>query len=767
MLQELLLSLSGHPSPLLAAPPAPDEGDNFLHSLLSPAEAALLKSLFEDLGSKHKNIRNNATKISTLHPSTVCRAVSTSVVSTHLADFQRRILEVEKDILEENSTIVGAYNAVPLSGLVGAFDGWARKLEWLSALTQYIQAPEASGSGGGAQQKQPSCTAAMLIKRLRDSTRTGYPDIEQMALDLVRVAEKTWLKQVSSWVLYGRHPEAFDFFIVPEADEGNRVGVASTYSLSAALAPDFVTLPTANSILFIGQSLNHIRDRKGLEQDLTSKMTAPELSLIPNHLAHLSTLRFPISSTGFSAAISAIRLSLSQNALQKLLPMPKVTEILHVLKDFFLLQRGEFAVALITAADDRLTSRNQRNVGQRLKSSNKSVGELASLTIKEGEVHAVLARTWTTLASLQSNEYDDVDQEVELARDLMGLSIKSVDAGSANSAGMRRERAPLISFDDLLLPSSTVLSLRVPPPLDMFLTSSDVDSYAHIHAYLLAIRRAHFRLSKLFLLSVLRRDHPSPKPCKALGALARRREQGNFRTKTMRPIWATIGSAAFFLAEIGEYFQGQVIQDSWATFYSWLVPIGAPETRANDSNLPPLSYRPGSSQAGSRPMSSGASNEQSALHDPESLTHAHRKYLTSLEHSLLLDDEKFTTHLRRHMTAIDHMSALMQRLNDVQQNLNLETDGSVEYASPHYASEEANLLAELKAASLKVASGVQGLIDSLRNIDNSRTGGRGSTISMEAMDNGFVPWSGGGVDRLLLKLDYGDTEKLASQQFNE
>ena len=48
-------------------------------------------------------------------------------------------------------------------------------------------------------------------------------------------------------------------------------------------------------------------------------------------------------------------------------------------------------------------------------------------------------------------------------------------------------------------------------PQDRFLTPPDVDTYLYIHAYLLAIQSAHFRVTQLFALSVLRREYPAPK----------------------------------------------------------------------------------------------------------------------------------------------------------------------------------------------------------------------------------------------------------------
>ena len=790
MLHELLLSLSGHPSPLLKSGSQVLES---LHPVLSPAELALLGSLAEDLGGKHKSIRDNTTAISASHTSAVCRAVASAIISIHLAKFQRRIIEVEKDILTDNAKIVGAYNIVPLSAVVGSFEGWPRKLEWLQDLVQFIQAPVSSAATRVADREE-ACTAAMLISRLRDSIHTGYPDIEEISTSLVQAAETAWLKQVSAWVLYGRHPGEEDFLITSGDANGNDSSPLDAYKIAEALLPPFVTLHAANSVLFVGKSLNHIRERQRSDVESSFSNTSPELALLPAHLAQLSSLKSPISAASFSAAIGAIRFSLSQNALQKLLPITKVLDLLYILKDFFLLDRGEFAVALITAADDRLNARNRRE-----KMSNKTPSaledNLAGLTIKEGEVHAVLTRTWAALASLRGDQdNEEVDEELDRARELIRLSIKSIDASGVQSRDHNREKAT--AFDDLLLPSSTALSVKVTSPLDLFFTIVDADIYSRIHAYLIAIRRAHLHLSKLFLLSKLRREYPCPRAPTHMDQkgrtdiLERKRQLSNQRTRALRPAWARLGSATFFFAELSGYLQGEVIERSWSAFRSWLTP--SITDRPNSSNgsfalsSTPAFPRPSSSsRLGSRPTSSRASNESArrCLYDPETLAQAHKSYLIALERSLLLDNVTFTRPLRRLMTATDHITALMQRLNTIQTNLDIETDPTSDPTSTatnttsHYPAEEQQIMADLRTSLPRLSNGVQELVGVLRDIDNARTSDSSNSSkapeprttpeeppltlepSLNAPDT-YTPWTSRSLDRLLLKFDYKNVEAL-------
>lgn len=758
MLHELLLAISGHPSPLLSPLIGKTNGGEF-QDLFSPAESALLRSLATDLGEKQKWIRDRATTISIKHHSTVCRAVATTVVSTHLVRFQQRILEVEKDILEENPNIVGAYNIVPLSGLVCAFGGWARILEWLWGLVQFIQPSEECEQNSTGQ---TSCTGNRVIERLRESTFTGYPDIEQISSELVKVAETAWLKQISAWVLYGRFPAhaGADFFITCDGSRDKLGVLIYSYGINSALIPSFVTKSTANSILFIGKSLNHIRDRNSLTTNSSPKAISPDLALLPEHLAHLSSLISPITSASLSAAIGAIRFSLSKNALQKLLPMSKVLELLRILRDFFLLERGEFTIALLSAAEERLAARHNRSLER---FGREGPDELSNILIKEGEVSAVLARTWATLESLQSthgDEEEEVDADLDLARELLNLSIKSASADStAHGKGQANLAVSATTFDDLLFPTSTILSIRVPSPLDLFLAPSDVDIYSNTHSYLLSIRRAHLRLSKLFALSVLRRDHPSPKaPSHSnhnarFETLARMRQRADHRAKCMRPIWAIAGHAAFILAELGEYFQGEVVKSSWEEFLAWLEPTSHENDPSGLVSL--LSLNMSVSSTRTNPLQLGNTSTPPSLHDPESLALAHRNFLLYLIHSLLLDDASFTHKLKAFMNSIDHLFALMNRLNTVQQNLDLETDVGLVDTFADYVVEEREIHRQLQDSRSAIAAGVEGLVQALRDIDSARAAGSRHQRDPNLVENdGFVPKAGGGVDRLLLKVDY-------------
>ncbi|QDS72587.1 hypothetical protein FKW77_001268 [Venturia effusa] len=740
MLHEILLSLSGHPSPLFDAPKTADDDLDF--PLLSSQERALLSSIGR-LSRLHRQVRDHAATISASHPS-ICRAVATAIATEHLARFQRTILDVEAKILKKDATSVGAYNIVPLAGVVGEFDQWTRLMDWYWELTCFIQPVKSL--------KATPCTGSDLIDKLRHEAQTGYPDVEEASLSLSKVAETAWLRQLSTWVLYGRLPAfgAHDFFL--KQHEGQ--SVAPEYEMTTSLLPKFVTTDTASSILFVGKSLNQIRV-KGVSQDAGNvRKAGSELDLLPIHLRYLSQLALPISSAALASAISAIRLSLSRNTLQQLLPLSKIIQLLTLLREFFLLGRGEFVVSLINEADERMRSRNRAT-------STKLPENLKSLLIKEAELTTILNKTFTVLSSYVDDE-EGVDDILELARSLLHLTLaKSSSSKSKPPATPRKVSST--SFCDFLLPTETKLTLDIPSPYDLFISPADIATYSALQSYLLSIRRAHMRLSDLWRQTRLRRVHPAPlgppASCSDYGVkiLATKRERARRRNRDMRVVWATCSAAVFLLGEMSSYFEGEVAGGAWAGLHSWINQEEArPSSGLADNSLPDLSNSMHNHNLSRSYRTEENSPNEKEPRDPQSLIKSHINFLTSLTHSLLLTDTPFCASLRALLQSIDVLVAHLHRLQSIQESRDLEEDeGIISDVMINLGTEEKECWMEVKRSVNRVDTGCRTVVGRLRELDRS---GDRDEVSAEGAFRGeeegiFVPWSGGGVERLLMRLE--------------
>lgn len=773
MLHEILLSLSGQPSPLFDDQKGETAIPEDNSSLLAPPEKALLASVAH-LSRLHAQLRKYASEISSTNRSMVCRSVSTAIIGTHLGEFQKKILEVERAILAEDSGYVGGYGIVPLSTIVGEFAPWTRRMEWLWSIIRFIK----------TERKTTKCshgaTGAALIDHLRTEAQTGYLDIKDMALQLTTAAETAWMKQLSMWLLYGNIPMyGKDDFFIQEESQGEDEEVH--FSINTHLLPRFVTTQTAGSILFIGKSLNHIRAKR--KTSIAGTSTAPVM-LYREHIEQLEGIKSPISPSKLTSAVDCIRLSLSQSTLSKLLPLPKILEILTLLHDFLLLGRGEFAVALIAHADSRIEESRRRSLP-----ATRSSGKLDGLTIKEGDVTAALTQAWAELFSLQKEE-DPADEELELARDLLCLSISTPRNGRPTTPAQAPNSLldiSRVSFEDLLFPTPTHLSAQIRAPLDLFISSSDIVIYSRIHSYLLAIRRAQIRLGDLWKRTPLRRNYPTPwgppRSNSKFGQaqLKARRDRDNTRLRQMRPVWATSSACLFMLSEIGGFFQGDVVNESWQHLREWIQGRSSPtaSTPASRPGTASSAHPYGASKNVSldrmpdRDLSGSQTRQQTmGRHDPEALTVAHRRHLSSLVQSLLLTEPPFTNTLKTLLTNIDRFVALVIRLETIQRNMDLETDEGVEDALVDYAQEEREVWDELRSTRTDVETGLKKLVDSLRDIDDRRSGeGRGpvdlsanfgqmgpGSRRDEDLSPGFshyVPHKAAGVDRLLMKLDFG------------
>lgn len=527
-------------------------------------------------------------------------------------------------------------------------------------------------------------------------------------------------------------------------------------------------------MLFIGRSLNHIRAKSSLDGGMQG------LDHLSSQLRELSQLTYPLDSATFSRTITGIRLYLSRNTLQKLLPLSKVLEMLQLLRDFFLLGRGEFAMALTQQADEKIRSRWRRadNLAHEKRDG------LSQVVIKEGEVIAVLARTWAAMGSMQGQQTEE-DEGLELARDLLRLGlVKSATTKTPSKLGSNAQIAAT-PFHNLMFSVPVTLSLRVPSPLDLFLSPSDVQIYTAINSYLHSIRRAHLRLTDLWKITPLRRHHPAPPKTGKRGRarVVLLRERHATRMLAMRSVWTTCSAAIFFLAEVEGYLQIEVVRELWEGFQRWL-------TTGSDEHRPPVeSARP--SRAASR-MSTrdpnalnvddneeedmwltegsniaflqGTANQPAdrSSHDPQTLAAAHGLYLTTLVRRTLLSQPSFTDPLYSLLVDIDQLVALIHRLQETWNAIDLEEDLGVVDAFVDLAREEQDVKRQIRETVAKIKSGIEGVIGVLRNLEADHEGlawgddDAGTDAAGGIREEGqYVPRRVGGVDRLLMKLDFG------------
>jgi hypothetical protein len=460
---------------------------------------------------------------------------------------------------------------------------------------------------------------------------------------------------------------------------------------------------------------------------------------------------------------------------------------------------------------------------------------MSAIIVKDGEVAAVLTRTWAMLGAMHgrnanADQCEEEDEGMELARETLRLvlqksttSTSSTSAsrtpsvgvpGVAGSLGNGRQRhitlASIAStpFQNLLFSVPASLVLQIPYPLDLVLSAADLQSYSAIHAYLLSIRRAHIRLTGLWKLSSIRRHHPPP-PAPPYGGRGRHsleqvqmlRERYTARANALRSVWATTSAAIFFLAEIENYLQMDVVVELWDGFQRWLT-VGKDEPMRGMGINSTSQKKKATEQKEDDDVDMGENDDDGddeddiwlaeclaeedatvltmddplgASHDPQSLATAHRRYLRRLVRRLLLDRAKWTEPLYALLVSVDQMAALVHRLQALWLALDLESDAGVVDAFVDLDREQHDVLDALAAAERGVRQGVLSVVSVLRDLEGEEDG-RGEEEEEEDEDDeedfgyrtdggiagdglraaaAYVPRRVGRLDRLLIKLDFG------------
>lgn len=745
MLHEILLSLSGIPSSiwkdLTEENDVHDGQDDSSRIPISAPEREMVGQLAE-LADLHLKVIQATTNISKSHPSRIWRAVCNRIKTVHLRDFTRAIIDIEASILKEDTKYVGAYNIVPLSTIVTEFQPWVRPLRWLWKTLQRMSSKNAT----------KFCTGAELLEYLQREGQTGYTDLRDLSVDLLVAAQQSWMQGLTPWILYGELLRfgSDDFMVKELSVSGN-----PDFSIRTNCVPYFISPESSEIVLGIGKALNQIRSRAWLDQKQVFSGDVCT-DLLSKSLEQIRSLSYPIQSKSFDNAMNSINESISQAALSRLLPLNLILELLLILQDYVLFRNGEFSTCLIRQAESFLrTDQNAPSTSNFVR----KLGRLDGLTASEADLTSILSKTWSEFSALvPDHEFDNPLHEKARTWLVFKHTTSSVPVST-------------------LLPTSSSLFINLPPesPLLLFITTSDIDYYSRLSAYLISVHRAQAQLGKLWKIPAHRRCYPAPAgpPLSATRqgrqSLEKRRQRELHRSGNMRTHWACAHQVHFLLSEITNYFHGEVMLNSWTQLRTWL-------------NFDNSSDRPASSRFSSRPAtasskpaaslnSSTASNPpklsdfKSRRDDPRTAARAHRKYLEALQHSLLLDNTEYIAILRELLITVDHFVALFQRLQTVWQGLDLQQDEGMVDAFSDYTREEQDLMAEMARTNNSLMDQLHELVASMRETEKERdlndtTTGIGR-IGLSGNNNGddFEPWKARTLDRLLMKLDFLSGER--------
>jgi len=664
----------------------------------------------------------------------ICKAVAHSILSVHLPKFQQHIETVERNVLLKDASSVGAYNIVPLASIIQEFTEWKRILEWYWEIACFV-APTNNSTVTSESRLGNVCTGPSLLDKLRADMNTGYQDIEDAATQLLVVGEQALMRIVSCWLLTGRLPDVgrADFFVQQNTHTSNQT---ISHVLERQLIPTSVSVETASSVLFIGKTVRMLGETgSGSTIHIARQSRSVATSLMPTTMSNLRTINYPLKSALLSAVITTIRRDLSRALGNSVLPMHAVLDVLTHIRNFFLAGRSDFTDYLIDEADKYLDQRHQQT-----RATSRSVAntDLVGITMKATEVRTVMNRTWVAVSSSSAKETLQ-EYETEWAHEHLTLKLSQsadLDAGLEEIIASEDNNATLAvgaKFDDFLLATPVELKLNLDSSYNLFLLHQDRRLYSTIQTYLIAIRRAHNHVSRLWKDGALRKTVNGNKKRKSNATLVHQ------RATDMRKIWTTCSTTVAALSEIGSFFSTEVIDQSWSTFRQWAAPQKA--HRKLDT----------SEGGASSSIQDEATTFPNLPHDLETLAIAHRHYLETLAQSLLLTDEPWTRTMRSLLTHVDNMVAFVTRHQLAQANVELYSGNVDGYLRSKYVREEDHLFEEAKKSCVRVEEAVSKLTDRLKHINFNEL----KRTALDTAQSSFEPWQpgNGGIERLLLRLD--------------
>jgi gamma-tubulin complex component 4 len=486
MLHELLLVLSGYPGDVfLPSPPAPQTPNTFAIAadfpLLHDAERSALNRL-ANLGWQYakidefvRGIRNSLTSSSIVADKPHGSYVQALAVALNdvLREYRDTIINCEQRILGKQDHLNGA---VPIIHIAAAFAKWTIILPALTKLLSEIKEEPASWHG------------CRLLDLIIKKSHTGVAELRDIANQVLHHLHVVMYKQIISWMVYGHLFDPYhEFFItkrqasssasaspaIPSSmgdQEQSGSGGQFDHCLEPSFIPSHVPLDLAESILFVGEIVKTVRDNSASYSNMLPK------EMVENHLQLLLQLSNTSSESYAASNINILRLQKAVSTIRRataewmfhqvLVGDHDILRYLESFKDFYLLGQGDFARNLIDecdqlAASDSSTERRHR-YGRR-------------------QLDALLHKAQFGCLC---------EDSPELSRYSLRVTKQSEEPNQADQ---------LFSFF-LLNGTPSSLKYHYRWPLNLFLTTTDMNHYDAMWEFLISLKKVQSKLNALWVV---------------------------------------------------------------------------------------------------------------------------------------------------------------------------------------------------------------------------------------------------------------------------
>ncbi|KAF5368354.1 hypothetical protein D9758_002227 [Tetrapyrgos nigripes] len=603
MIAELLLVLAGHPSSLFPE-------DHTIHPafspLLHPGEQQCLESLGK-IAFRYRKVKASCASLSTSssssrYVSTLCTAIR------HILrdEYDSLVIATEAKVLCRDANLVASGSFVPLSSVRAIFAEWDAPLALLITLVEELE-------------ERKDYPPGPLIDLLLQRSKTGVHRIASIFSQLSQAVEGVWRTQLIAFLVHGT--------LSP-----NDPLVSDSYVLLDGAMPSCVSFQSRESIVYVGKAIATVKAAKWQKQ--------LPVSLALEHASSLERV-LPEEQSSFDRVIAQIRFDVSEWLWLNILTMQAVEDVVDALANYFLLRNGEFSLSLIREIE-------------RLKLSRLTIRSGSTSMIREQDLNLAILR-----ASLGTTaQHDPALTRLRFflpsgpLRPLLPSLGTTLNKSTATS--ILPDALNMSLFNSTLLGSPLVLNYTVEWPLDLFIHSVDLNSYAALFSYLSALRKTHTNIHTCW--TSLSNSQRARRRWTGLGE-GGTAEDLNARRELLRCGWGVSRDMSWFLDTLLGYVMIDVVDVEYARLKKQL---SGDEQRRGVSTAP--SAASVYSKTGRIPTSrSTVSNSGVAHLDFTTLRQTHATYLDRLLTGCLLTYPEVTSIVSQIFEVCERFVAQVER----------------------------------------------------------------------------------------------------------
>lgn len=235
MIAEVLLVLAGHPSSLF---PADYTVNPAFTPLLHPGEQQCLESLGH-IAFRYRKIKQASAELAR-SPSRYISALCATLNQILRSEYENLVVETEAKVLKRDSSLVASGSFVPLSSIRAVFAEWDAPFAALETLMEELRS-------------QSHWKPGPLIDMLLSRAQTGVHRVASIYARLCEAVQRTWITQVQAFVIHGSITRTEPL-------------ASPDYSLLEGSMPKCVSVPSQDSIAYIGRAIGTVKAAKWEKQ---------------------------------------------------------------------------------------------------------------------------------------------------------------------------------------------------------------------------------------------------------------------------------------------------------------------------------------------------------------------------------------------------------------------------------------------------------------------------------------------------------------------